>query len=101
MLVMDARPYEYQKFISDISGRDIKHHANDPATLISIMREWLNAQGIVKGLPGGTHLAEMYAKFSSHLPRLLRRSKLKAAEIDFPHFINWSELVGAWLAGND
>lgn len=101
MLVMEAHPFEYKQFISDISGRDICHHGNDPNKVISVVREWLNTQRVVEGLPGGSHLAELHGKFTRFLPRLLRQSKLHHSEIDFPHFINRSELVGGWLDSID
>ena len=36
-----ADPYEYQRFVSDLSGLDPKPHSNDEKKLLSKMYEWL------------------------------------------------------------
>lgn len=99
MLVMEARPFEYKQLISDISGRDISHHSNEVSKVVPIIREWLHAQRLVEGMPGGLKIVELYSKFQARLPRLLRKVRLHPTEIQFPHFLNWSELVGGWLDG--
>lgn len=97
MLVMEAHPFDYKQFISDISGRDIRHHENDPAKVVSIIRDWLSMQRIVEGLPGGVHIAEHYSQLRDFLPLLLKQLNLHESEIEFPHFMNWSDVVKCWL----
>ena len=36
-LIMDKEKYRYQKFISDISGQDIKHHDSNPENAIRLV----------------------------------------------------------------
>jgi len=97
MLVMEAHPFEYQKFISDISGRDIKHHDNDTRQVIPIVREWLNSQRIEMRMIGGHSIVSKFERFMRQLPKLLRAAELQPSEVAFPHFLNWSELVYGWL----
>jgi len=40
-LVMEAQPYRYQAALSDLSGRDINHHSNDPIKAVQIVRDWV------------------------------------------------------------
>jgi len=97
MLVMEAEPFDYQRFISDISGRDIRHHRNDSNKLIMLLRDWLNAQKLNFPLPGGKRIASLYQRFNSALPHLLEIAGLDECEIGPGHFINWSDLVNLWL----
>ena len=43
-LIFDRKPHRYQKFISDISGQDIKSHNNKPKTAIKEVRDWLRGK---------------------------------------------------------
>ncbi len=95
-LILDVKKFRYQKYLSDIAGQDIRAHANKPATAIGVIREWLNAQGggnLV--LPGKTALLTHYRRFQKSLPLMLKEFRLKETEVSF---VDWSRLVGAWLA---
>ncbi|MGK0272380.1 MAG: hypothetical protein ACI88H_003051 [Cocleimonas sp.] len=51
LLILDREQYRYQIFLSDIAGHDIRSHENDPDTLITHVRNWLNgASGLVEEL---------------------------------------------------
>ncbi len=97
MLVMEEARFDYHRCISDISGRDIKHHGNDPLRLIIIVRDWLNAQSIVPNLPGGRHVVRKYERFRMELPRALQDMRLDQNEVGLGHFINWTHLVAKWV----
>ncbi len=97
MLVMEEQAHDYKRFISDLSGRDIYHHEKSAAKAISIVRDWLNAQRISEGMPGGREITRLYETFQRSLPKVLRLAQLHKAEIQFPHFINWYELIEHWL----
>jgi len=97
-LVIEAEKFDYQKFISDISGRDISHHENDPSKLISIVRNWLN--GYRKGkhpLPGPQYLWDHYNQFQSELPSILKKMQLTSEDIGPYHFLDYSFLVATWI----
>lgn len=99
MLLMDARPRDYEKTASDLKGRDPRTHGNDEAKLIAHVRDWLNAQHIAGPLPGGREILRRYRLFQRDLRSMLRRFHLHESEISQPeHFIDWSHLVMEWLA---
>lgn len=97
MLIMEAEQFDYRRFVSDISGRDISHHGNSPERLITLIREWLSSQRIVGPLPGGLAISLLYRQFLADLPQSLDRRRLHRSEVEFPHFLNWSYLVAEWL----
>lgn len=100
MLVMEAEKFDYRRFISDISGRDISHHNNRPEKIISLIRDWLHTQRIYDKLSGGKKICERYEEFLKDLPLILQEAELDASETG-PEcrgsFINWSDAVTSWL----
>lgn len=95
-LVLDREPYRYQKFVSDISGQDIKSHDARPDRAIAATRTWLTAAakpGLP--LPGGRAIAQRYHRFRSELPELCRRLRLRPAEMTF---IDYCSIAAEWLA---
>ncbi|NBC16252.1 MAG: hypothetical protein GVY18_02925 [Bacteroidetes bacterium] len=39
-LVLETKPYDYMKALSDLSGSDIKNHKDDPAEVVRSVRNW-------------------------------------------------------------
>lgn len=94
LLVMETEPFDYQKFMSDIAGRDVEHHGDDPKRVIEKVRNWLNAQKLGHHLPGGHALQTLYGRFRAELPVSLKAAEIQESEITF---IDWSHLIGEWL----
>lgn len=95
-LVLDTEKYRYQKFISDIAGQDPAAHGGDPATAITVVRNWLRAYTTAT-IPGGNHIVKRYKRFCLDMPAMI-----KAAELDKPPllFADYTGLVTAWLQEN-
>ena len=93
-LILDAEPYRYQKFISDIAGQDIRAHAGDPVKAMSQVRNWLNTHVPTAALMGGAALSRLYHEFTLELPSRLKHARLEPSEITF---VDWTRLTSAWL----
>lgn len=39
-LILETKPYRYQKALSDLSNSEIKSHKDDPETLVRQVRNW-------------------------------------------------------------
>jgi hypothetical protein len=65
-LVMDSEPYRYQKFLSDLAGRDIEAHNGEPAQAIKSVRNWL-ATHTKRTLAGPKTMAERFTEFTDDL----------------------------------
>ncbi len=98
ILVLDTKPYRYQKFLSDIAGQDIRSHGGDPTVLIREVRGWLQAQSGHRDLDGAEHIAARYARFTALIPTLLAALNKTAADLDNYH--DFHRLVGDWLRQN-
>src|SRR5712691_901091 len=44
LLIFDSEKYRFQKYVSDLAGQDIHHHANDPKTAVTRVRDWLRTE---------------------------------------------------------
>jgi hypothetical protein len=95
-LILDRERHRYQRYCSDIAGQDIWAHADDPRVAIRIVRDWLRNASVGTGwsFPGGSRIAERYARFSSELPTLCEAAHLSEDELIFNDFI---ALVEEWL----
>ncbi len=96
-LVLDRERYRFQKFISDLGGKDIKSHQGVPENAISAVRDWLRGEVAGAALPGGSHLASRYQRFTEEMPVLCGRGQLDPDQLTFPDF---QQLVRDWLVSN-
>jgi hypothetical protein len=96
-LVLDKKPFRYQKFISDIAGQDIRAHMNEPKNVVRIVRDW--AQSAVQKdrsspLPGGAIIWRRYKALKNDLPELCATLKLRVNQLTYTDFV-W--LVDNWV----
>src|SRR5437763_6280396 len=68
ILIFDAQPYPFQKYISDLGGQDVASHGNEPATAITSIRNWLRSESNRSDLPGSSSLNARYRNFKRDLP---------------------------------
>lgn len=60
-LILDIKKYRYQKFISDISGQDVKAHNNKEEKVTKIVRDWLRGKS-TRTPPGGKVIYQRYIR---------------------------------------
>lgn len=65
-LVFDKEPYRYKRFISDISGQDIRGHNDNPESIITNVREWLVSVSS-KTIPGPKFHIDRFNLFKNEL----------------------------------
>lgn len=93
-LILDAEPYRYKKFISDISGQDILYHHNEPKKAVECVRNWLRSASGVRTIPGVSSIWARYMRFLDDLPRICRILRLKPEELTFN---DYAQTVYEWL----
>lgn len=99
-LILDRERYRYQKFISDISGQDIKAHEDKVEVAIRRVRNWLNSSPVDPDItkPGARKMAERYERFMGELPDLCKTLHLDTDEITFNDF---TTILEEWLVYNE
>ena len=96
LLIFDAQPHRFQKYISDLGGQDVANHNNDPTLAIASTRNWLRAESGRSDFPGPSALNVRYAKFKSDLPEVCVKLDVQPAEMTF---VDFCQAVAAWLEG--
>lgn len=97
-IVIDTEPYRYQKFISDLSGQDIKAYGVDKTRQVEIIiqqvRDFLLTSSHRK-LPGSDYLYGRYESFLAVLPAICASNRL---DIDKLTYLDHLTCVIGWLA---
>jgi hypothetical protein len=92
-LVLDVERYRYQKFISDLSGMDIREHEAEPLRAIQCVRDWL-ANVSRRSLPSAKLLQEAYSKFLTKKPAIADGLGFDPTAIPY---VDYERMVMAWL----
>jgi hypothetical protein len=93
-MIIDCEQYRFQKFISDISGQDVKTHDNDPEKAIAKICDWLRTASRRKTIPGGTEIIRRYKQFNVVLPEICAECRKTVDELNFN---DYCLLVSDWL----
>jgi hypothetical protein len=93
-LILDAEPFRYRQFVSDLSGQDIHSHGGRPEQAIREIRDWLAAASRRKIMPGGSEVVSRYRRFHDELPGLCSEARIRPGELTFTDF---SSIVVTWL----
>jgi len=93
-LVLDQEPFRYQKFLSDLSGQDIRAHSNDPRLAIRAVREWLRIVSGRADIPGADDIWQRYRRFRRALPKICRLRAICPEDLTF---VDYAEIVRYWL----
>ncbi|MDA2916001.1 hypothetical protein MYX64_04040 [Nitrospinae bacterium AH_259_B05_G02_I21] len=93
-LVLDREPYRYQKFISDIAGREVRPHGNEQKQVIREVRNWLRTASRRTTIPGGEVIWKRFNQFERDLPDICEDLQLQVNELTF---VDYRDVVVEWL----
>jgi hypothetical protein len=93
-LILEAKPFQYQKYLSDISGQDTKAHSRKPEVLILHLRDWLQTLYPDTALPGGKMIAHDFRAFARALPAMAAQLGQKPVDLLFADLVRF---VVDWL----
>ncbi len=86
-LVLEAEKHQYLKFISDISGQDVRCHNDRPEDAVKAVRQWLSdLRTAKKDTPGKDRILLLYRQFTETLPGLLDSAGQDADSMTFKEF---------------
>lgn len=66
ILILEEERYRYQRSLSDLSGCDIKNHANEVDKAIIAVRDWFVTEELGRG-PSGNAIWDKYNDFQAYL----------------------------------
>lgn len=90
-IILDRKPYRYQKFISDISGQDIHSHSDKTAHLVEKIASWLREEANEPNVPGGRLITGEFRSFGRDVPRICAELKLHPDELTFQDYRKMAE----------
>jgi hypothetical protein len=83
-MVLDAEPYRYQRYISDIAGQDIRAHGGEVSAVIRHVRNFLSAHSPVPlFLPGPEKIIARYWHFRDNASRTCEYMHLDPGNLTF------------------
>ncbi len=98
-LVLDTEQYRYQKYISDLAGRDPAAHHDSEQEVINNVRDWLRLEldpSLVK-TPSGALVFKRYQQFKLALPSICANLNWDVHNLPFSDF-SWA--VADWISSN-
>lgn len=97
-LILDAEPYRYREFCSDIAGQDVRAHRNDPGRAMAAVRALLATSSDRRAwLPGEKRIRERYRRFREELPAFCGKLHVRRSEMQF---IELRSMIQIWLDRN-
>jgi hypothetical protein len=94
LLIFDSEQHRFQKYMSDIGGQDIHHHANDAKTAVTRVRNWLRTESGRNTIPGGSAIYSRYQTYRADLPGICAELKLDISDLAFADL---SYTMARWL----
>jgi hypothetical protein len=94
-IILDKQRYRYQKYISDISGQDIRSHQGKIGVLVAELATWLRIQSQDNSVPGGKRMAAEFDSFRRKIPKICANRNLQPDELTFG---DYADMVAQYLA---
>ena len=85
-LVLERQKYQYQQFISDLSGIDTKAHDNKPETAIQIVRNWLKISSNRAKIDGHIKIVNDYNIFLENMPDIVKKLNLDINNLTYTEY---------------
>lgn len=94
--VMDAFDHDYDQFLSDLSGRDILFHGNEPDLLFTIIPQWL-MQTTDKLYDSPKALRAYYSAWIKDYKKTLRQRKYDLRKLKSIDIHMYQIILKAWM----
>jgi hypothetical protein len=95
-LILDSKPYRYQKAMSDLSGNDIKTHSNNPEHIVKAVRDWLKIN--LNNIPYYIEIWYAYNEFEYDFETISESLKCNSQDINALTFCDIIQIMSKWAA---
>jgi hypothetical protein len=101
-LVFERNKNDYDSFISDLSGQDIKSHENDPKKLVRRLQEWLDLILPESRIPSPSAILRKYEECeNSVVIELSTQLEYSREEYDSLPINNFMKAISEWISENN
>jgi hypothetical protein len=96
-LILEKELHTFRKALSDLSGVDIKKHANDARQVIGATRSWFVETVGVKGAPSPKQLWYRFAAFADDFQRKRKSEGFSKADLNMMPVPEYIAFMKLWL----
>ena len=94
-IILEKDQYRYQKFISDLSGVDVKAHSNNLKNVIFAVRNWLVTASRRTTIPEASHINKRFRQFQIKMRKICN---VNGSTYDSMPFIELVQNMTDWLS---
>ncbi len=99
-LIMEKERFDFMKALSDLSGVDIKSHANEPGQVVRVIRNWFVEAAGVRGVQGPRVIWNMFQDFTSTFYKARAAEGFSDEDLDMMPLPEYVDYIRIWLAEN-
>lgn len=97
-LLLDSKPFDYRRALSDLSGVDIKHHDNTPFKIVLVVRNWFVDTVGVSDAPSPTVIWYRFTDFASYFYDSQRTRGFSDEDLNSLPVAEYIRAIQVWVA---
>jgi hypothetical protein len=97
-LIFEKEQYEYLKSLSDLAGVDIKHHSNEPETIVRNIRNWF-VENELDTADSATRIWDDFNTFMFDFYEKREREGFKDIDLQYMPMPEYIKHIKNWLKG--
>lgn len=99
-LILERRPHDYKKALSDLSGVDIKNHGDKPSEVVRAVRDWFVETVRLRGLKGATPIWYRFNDFAADLYKQRKAEGFSDKDLQTMPVPEYIDYIKIWLQAN-
>lgn len=100
ILILERDPYAFKRALSDLSGVDIKSHADNPEELVRAVRDWFVETIGLRGLQGPTKIWYRFTDFTSAFYKARKKDGFSDSDLDIMPIPEYIDFIIDWVKEN-
>jgi hypothetical protein len=99
-LILEKDPHEFRKALSDLSGIDIKNHANEPVQVVRAVRDWLVETVGLRGAPSKTVIWYRFTGFADYFYDARKADGFSDDDLNMMPVPEYFDFLRDWVSKN-
>lgn len=97
-LILEAARYDFMKALSDLSGVDIKAHANEPEKVIKATRDWFVETAGLTRVPSPTRMWYDFTDFAKYFYDSRKAEGFSDDDLNMMPVAEYSAFIREWIS---
>ncbi len=99
-LILEKKRYDFMKALSDLSGIDIKSHANEPNQIVRAVRDWFVETVGLRGVRSPTAIWYSFNDFTSDFYDARRAEGFTDEDLNMMPVPEYLDFIRGWVVKN-